>query len=114
MRIVRLAEFLALPEGTIYAQGMPWVFTSLHIKGENTPAGNWWALDPCWVDADSSAEASDRLEAMLARDARFPMNQGETRASADDGDVFLVFERADLEALRENLDRALAVSAVPS
>jgi hypothetical protein len=47
MRIMRRQEFLAMPEGTIYAKGGRWFFGGLEVKADTTDYGDWWSLNPC-------------------------------------------------------------------
>lgn len=111
MRVMKRAEFLQQPAGTIYSKAPPWGFMSLEIKSE-TWDNDWVCLNPCWVDADSSEESMGRLEDMLANGTSYPGTQAFGRDGFFDGEdvVFLVFERADLEALQEHIAGALAVT----
>jgi hypothetical protein len=112
MRVVDRKTFLALPEGTIYAKGKEWFFGGLSVKYDTTDYGDWWSLDPCWIDSKTGdlGEVVDLLEAMLKDGKSEPM---ETAISRDglfqEGALFLVFERGDLMKLREFLDKAVAL-----
>lgn len=111
MKIVDRKTFLALPEGTIYAKGVPWSFEGLSIKDENAGSNDWWYLEPCWVEANDSSEVFDRLTEMQERGASYPMQTSITRDGLYDEDaIFLVFERDDLLKLREMVDKAIAVA----
>lgn len=110
MRILDRAEFLKQPAGIFYAKGRPWAFDTLCIKGETTKSGNdWLYLNPCWVAAKDSNEAFDRLETMLSGGTSFPGDDAYGRDGMFDVDaIFLVFELADLTALRAFVDAAIA------
>jgi hypothetical protein len=110
MRIYRRTEFLKLPPGTVYAKGVPWAFEDLSFKGDTT-GNDWWEHSPTWVDAESSEEAFGRLNEMLEGGASYPMANSECRDGCfNDDAIFLVFERTDLEKLRELIDGAINVS----
>lgn len=109
MRIYRRAEFLKLPEGTIYAKGKPWHFGRFRVKFDTSESGNdWWSLDPCWVAAIRGDDAFDRLDEMLEKGASYPMQDAIDRDGLYDEDaLFLVFEPADLLTLRGMIDGAI-------
>jgi hypothetical protein len=111
MRIYRRKEFLRLPEGTVYAKGKPWYFGALSIKHDTTDYGDWWSLDPCWISANDSSEAVDRLEAMLEEGASHPMEDsiGRDGLIQEEDALFLVFEKDDLLKLREMIDKAISL-----
>lgn len=99
MRIYRRAEFMKLPEGTVFCKGKPWAFEDLCVKGETIP-NNFYARGLQWVDAHDSGEAFDRLEEMLAEGASYPLETAEMRDGCfNDEDLFLVYEKADLVSL---------------
>lgn len=110
MRVFSRADFLKMPAGTIYAKGVRWAFGGLNIKGESLGT-DWLALDPCWVSARDGGEAIDRLEEMLETSASHPGADAFSRDGYFEADaIFLVFERADLEALRVHIDAALVAA----
>ena len=111
MRVLNRKDFLALPADTIYAKGQPWAFTGLRIKGDTIGINDWAYLDPAWVSANDSGEASCRLDEMLGAGASYPMEEDYGRDGCfDEDEVFLVFERTDLEKLRGMIDAALSTS----
>lgn len=116
MKIVDRVTFLTLPTGTVYAKGEPWVFGSLSIKDDSIPAdasfcGDWFYLDPAWIDADTSEVAFERLDEMQAKGTSYPMETAVGRDGLfDQKDIFLVFERDDLLKLRGMIDTAIAVA----
>jgi hypothetical protein len=107
MKVVKAVEFLALPEGTIFAQDEHWAFDGLRIKGQ-TVGEQFWSMDPAGVAASNLAERFHVFELMLKEGASVPMDDNETRDFADD-DHFLIFERADLSRLRAMIDKAISV-----
>jgi hypothetical protein len=110
MRIYRRKEFLQLPEGTFYAKGKPWYFGPLEIKHDTTDYGDWWSLDPCWIAANNSGEAVDRLDQMLDKGSSFPMEDAISRDGLHEEDaLFLVFEKDDLRGLRDMIDKAISL-----
>jgi hypothetical protein len=111
VKIYRRNEFLALPEGTFYAKGKPWYFGELSIKHDtSSQLSDWWSLDPCWIAANDSGEAVDRLDEMLEKGASYPMQDAISRDGLwDEDDLFLVFEKDDLLKLREMIDKAISL-----
>jgi hypothetical protein len=112
MKVVDRKTFLALPAGTIYAKGEPWAFGGLCIKAETT-GNDWYYTDPAWVEAGNGdiGDAVDALEAGLRDGVSVPGEQNIGRDGCyDDGAVFLVWEAADLEWLREQVDAALRLT----
>lgn len=106
MRIVTPEQFLDMPPGTVFAFGSPWSFSRLLIKDDSIRGNEcwgFWALDPCWIEADGSGQAFDRLEEMRAG-ASYPMEESTTKYmnyDTDDMECFLVFEAADLDHLKQ-------------
>lgn len=110
MRIYNREEFLKLPAGTIYGKGKPWFFDGVNVKGDTT-GNDWGYLNPLWVEAEDTGEAIDRLTGMLERGESQPMEDSFGRDGCyDEDDIFLVFERADLDQLRDWIDGAISVS----
>jgi len=111
MRIYNRIEFMKLPEGTVFAKGERWCWESLHFKGETIGSPepiDWWEINPCWIDADSSDQAWERFEEMESKGASYPMED----CSGRDGcfgneDLFLVFEKEDLIKLKEWIEKAI-------
>lgn len=110
MRVVNRKTFLTLSVGTIYCKGSQWAFDGLCIKDDSLD-NDWIYLNPAWPSAHDSGEAMDLLERSLETGSSFPCEDAYGRdGSFDDKDVFLIFERADLEALRTHIDRAIQQS----
>lgn len=111
MRVYRRAEFMKLPEGTIYARGKKWHFDTFSIKGSTF--GNDWAVwSPMWVKSDDSGEAMHRLEEMLETGVSYPMETDYGRDGRfDDEDLFLVLEVGDLIDLEAAVSRAISAAS---
>ena len=111
MRIVDRATFMALPAGTLFAEGEPWAFEPMRFKYETLPSNDWVELDPCGVAASSSMTANDYMEDMLVNGSSYPMEDSCGRNGLfHEKAVFLVFERADLLKLRDMIDEAITVA----
>jgi hypothetical protein len=115
MKLVTVKEFHAMPIGTVYRIGEPWVFGSLSIKGQSCPSGHhhdWMEMEVGAIDASDSGTWGDMLEHALANptDNHLPIDlYTEGRDGAfDDDRVVLVFEPADIDALIERLQKAKA------
>lgn len=116
MKIYRRKEFLTLPEGVLFCKGKPWYWETPCIKGDtltNTTVGDFSERQLCWVDANDSGEAFNRLDLMLETGASFPMEEAYGRDGCfDEEDLFLVFEKADIAELVRLL--ATAADVTPS
>lgn len=119
MRIYERQEFLKLPEGTIYAEGKPWFFYGIHVKGETiyrvgdgTPH-DFCTRDLVWVDGHSSEEVEERLDEMKDYGVSYPIESSFGRdGSYDDEALFLVYEQADLIELRGLIEAALTSASL--
>lgn len=112
MRLFNRKDFLKLPAGIAYCKGKPFYFEHLEFKTESTEH-DWYSFDPQYIDAKSSDVAADRLYEMQANNlVSYPMETADMRdGSFDDEEIFLVFEVADLQTLREWIDIAITASA---
>lgn len=102
-----------LPEGTLYCKGKEWFFEHMCIKGKSIKwgdgIGDWYEMDPCWVDGNNSGECFSRLQEMLDKKASYPMQNCECRDGCfDPDDLFLVFEKDDLVILKNYIEEAIA------
>ena len=110
MRIVDRKTFLAMPAGTIFAQGKQWYFGNLEVKGGTIGENDFGYFDPCWVDAHESGEAVARLDEMLSTGRSYPMTDGFGRdGSFEDDAIFMIFERDDLIRFRKHIDIAIKI-----
>jgi len=105
MRAMTPEQFRECQEGTVFAYGQPWAFSSLLILDEHVMGdGYWgfWATNPMWVDAEDCSQATERLQDMLENGASHPMEDACSKYMSYDGDVmsvFLVLEKADIDRL---------------
>ena len=117
MRVHNRQDFMKLPAGAAFAKGKPWFFDGLQFKGDtiqNDRGENidWYVLDLTWVDGQNSGECFTRLDEMLDEGKSYPVQNSICRDGCfDDEDLFLVFERDDLELLKTQVDAALSVCA---
>jgi len=110
MRVVNRKDFLVLPAGTIYCKGVPWAFDGICIKDDSL-ANDWIYLDMAWPSAHDSGDAMALLDTSLETGSSFPCEESFGRDGCfDEGAVFLIFEPADLWALRGRIDVALAAA----
>lgn len=110
MRVVNRTDFLMLPPGTIYCPGVQWAFDSVCVKGDSLE-NDWIYLNPAWASARDSGDAMDLLEKSLETGSSFAGEDAYGRdGSFNDKDVFLIFEKPDLEALQSYVERALALA----
>lgn len=97
----------------MYSHGTQWNFGALCVKGDTLSHGNdWFELSLDWIDGNDSGECFDRLDRMLNDGASFPVQNSECRDGlfGSDSDIFLVWERPDLEFLASLTARAIEIS----
>ena len=110
MRVYRRAEFLKLPPGTLFCRGKPWAWEELSVKGENT-GKDFTMRGLQWIEDESSADATETLDRMLEEGISAPLQTSYGRDGRfEDGDLFLVYELADLHQLHHIIDAAIGVA----
>lgn len=113
MKVITRDKFLDYPEGTIFAKGKEWYFDNLCIKGVTFPAdedycGDFLYLDTSWPDAWDSGKAIDLLAEAIETGKSFECEKGYSRDGMFDlEDLFLVYEKDDLEFLKEQIENAI-------
>ena len=113
MRVYRRAEFLKLPEGTLFAKGKPWYWGELSVKGE-TWTNDFLALGLEWIEAGNGdiGDTSEMFDRMLAEGVSAPMqNSGGRDGCFDDADLFLVYELDDLRQLAAHINTAIGLAS---
>ena len=110
MKLVNRETFLALPPGTIYATCSPWVFDAIAIKGDTLPSNDWTCLELVDIEAESSEQWADALYAMRDRGETRPMAESYGRDGCFVDNLFIVFEKPDLERLRDYVDKAIEIA----
>jgi hypothetical protein len=109
MRIVNRLDFLKLPSGTLYQQAeQPWAFDDVHVKYDSLihsadGDGDFVCMSFKWIEADSSDELDRRLDDMAENGASYPLDLEATQRDGlfERNAKFLVYERADVVALRD-------------
>ena len=97
---------MKLPEGILYSSGKKWYFNDLYVKGE-TIGNDFIERYLFWPDADNEDDATNKLEDSLTMGSSFKMHQAYGRNGCfDDEDLFLVFEKEDLEELEQMIAKA--------
>lgn len=118
MKIVARAAFLALPPGIVYARwGEPgsrnvFVFGDLEIKDDTSAETTWFyqRLIPWPADCHDSGDWIDRMTAMQDQGADsgpLDFDTLDKDSHYEAGQLFAVFEKADVDALIARLQRAL-------
>ena len=116
MRVYNRQDFMNLPEGIIYTKGKPWYFGDMTVKGETITSGgkhiDWVCLNLDGVEANDCGQLTDRLDEMLKKGVSYPIETGYGRDGFyDKDDLFLVYERADLEKLKGFIETAMEKTA---
>lgn len=115
MKVFNRTEFMKLPEGTFFAKvPTPVIIDGLHIKGD-TMGTDWAHLSVVDWQANDTGDWIDRYHRMAEDGISVPSNDMYGRdGSFTPTDMFLVFEREDLELLRAWIDAALTLPELPS
>lgn len=110
MRIVKLEQFLALPNETLFCKYVPCMFGELEIKVENCGEIDFVTQEIAGAIAfNDSGDFVDKLDdalengTSLAMDFDFAGRDG----MYEKGQLFAVYERSDVEALIARLQRCL-------
>lgn len=111
MLVVDRDKFLKLPAGTFYCSGEKWDFGAIKIKYDNVGENDYQYLDISWIEGRSSDECYDLLEKMIREGISVPVQKGISRDGCfDDRELFLVYEKEDLEFLKDKINEAIEVS----
>lgn len=105
---------MKLPEGIFYAKGEKWYFGDIMMKGETVSNEgrniDWYQSSFNWVDGNDTGECIYRLEEMKNNGASYPMQDNICRDGMfEDTEIFLVYEKSDLEKLKEYIQRAIEI-----
>ncbi len=107
MRVYNRKDFMGLPEGVLYSSGKMWYFDNLYVKGETLQYNDFTCRCLNWISAFDDSDQFDKLEKSLSDGASIQMQDAYGRDGCfDDEDIFLVFEKEDLE----ELERVIAVA----
>jgi len=114
VRLLNKTEFLKLPEGIVYVRGGRWFFNGLTIKGETvthysgSEPRDWYEIDITQIKHSDSGQHFDRLQEMLDSGKSYPLEISSCRNGLyEDDDLFLVYEKADLDLLIKTLQEAV-------
>jgi hypothetical protein len=110
MRIVNRAEFLLMPEGTLFSKYAPCWFDDLCIKDETNPWNDFWYANLCdAIACDDSVEFSRLLFDAQETGADVPMDFASVvRDGLFDADqLFAVWSANDVKALIAVLRRSV-------
>lgn len=106
MKVYNKKEFLKLPTGIIFCKGVQWAWDDLSIKGESWDK-DFLYIDLCNIDAHDTNEWCDRLEDSLKNGCSYPINKTTSRDGCfDPDDIFLVFEKEDLQFMKQAIEKA--------
>jgi hypothetical protein len=113
MKVVNRDQFMAMPAGTLYQKYRPMIADDLEIKGDNCGETDFFLQNVCGVMAlkcNASDQLMERFDEMVKDGASYPVDlDSQGRDGCFDADqLFLVWERADVEALIARLRETLA------
>jgi len=113
MKIFSRHDFMELPAGTIFAQGVQWAMDGFNIKAETIYNSHGIAIDFFYksflnIEFDNSEQLFERYDEMLKKGISYPINESYAREGTFcSEDVFLVFEHDDLKTLVKEIQSIL-------
>ena len=110
MKIVNLQQFLAMPAETLFSKYQPCVFGDLGIKVGNAGQRDFFTQEINGAIAfNDTGEFVDRLADAAENGASIAMDFDTSMRDGlfEDGQLFAVYERADIEAMIARLQRCL-------
>lgn len=116
MKIVNKTEFYALPEGTLYSDYEPCIFTSIKVK-QSTLYHQDKPIDFIYeslignINAESSSHFVDMLDYAEKNKTSLPLDFecGERDGLYEEYQLFAIYEKQDLENFIEKLESLRAV-----
>lgn len=104
MKILNRKEFLLLPENTLFAKYRPYVIEGLAIKGETVGNDFYVQSISDAIQANDTVEFIEKLDyAENGVDIRLNLNCEVRDARFDDGQLFIVYDKQDVEAIIKRL-----------
>ena len=112
MKLYNRRDFMGLPVGTVYSKGKQWYFGNLQVFGGKFGDNDFTCIEVAGIEAESSEDWVDKLEDMLKNGTSVPCDKdGYGRDGMyDNTDLFLVFEKEDLEHLSKIVNEAIEVT----
>lgn len=107
MKIYERADFLNLPEGTLFRKGRPYCFGNIQVKA-STLGNDFVCMEIGDFEAFDSGDFGNKFEQMLNGES-IPMTDDcyGRDGCFDDEEIFLVLEIADLHKLKSIVDEAI-------
>ncbi|MCL2312718.1 MAG: hypothetical protein FWC41_09595 [Firmicutes bacterium] len=111
MRIIKLDEFIKLPENTLYMKYEPYVFDELCIKYDSTDYDDWYYRSFVEVLADSSEGFWTTMEkaAKNGTEVRLDFDICSRDAMFEKDQLFCVFSDNDILNMIKSLKKCLGV-----
>lgn len=112
MKIIKRAEFLKLPENTIFSQYRPCVFEDIGIKGPNCGDNDFFltSIYPPWPESSGSEEMMNILDDAVEKQTTFFLDfdsGGRDGCFADDDTLYAIWEKEDIQRLIKRLNECL-------
>jgi hypothetical protein len=111
MKIVNLDQFLELPENTVFTKYKPCCFDDLCIKGESIMSTGDFFFQQITdaIDCDDCGEFVDLLNDSEKKgtSVNFVFNCQLRDGTFNEGQLFAVWEKADVKALIDRLQECL-------
>jgi hypothetical protein len=106
MKIINRKQFLALPEGVLYAKFNPCIFGDIAIKEESL-SNDWYYQDLLELDVNDSGEWADTLFEGMEKGTSITMDFDCVSRDGlfDEEQLFAVFEKEDVISLIERLKK---------
>lgn len=110
MKIIKLEEFLKLPEGVIYSKYEPCIFGDIHIKGES------WNPDflCCSLVGNIASDSEDEFDKMCelaesGEDVNLCFKTYYRDGIFNEDQLFAVYNKKDIQCLIDILKESLRI-----
>lgn len=109
MKIINRTQFLAMPAGTLFSKYAPCYFEALLIKGESTANDFFYSEIADAIESVSSCDFIEQLFHAELDGVSLKMDFDTLGRDGlyDDGQLFAVWERPDVEGLIKKLQETL-------
>ncbi len=102
MRIVKRAEFLLLPPGTVYSRYQPQIVTDFEIKGDSF--GNDWYYRNLLGDVGGDSTTYEYEDMEAGKSLPICLDTEQRDGSFENDAMFLIYESPDLQDLVAEID----------
>jgi hypothetical protein len=111
MKIYRRPEFLKLPDGILFCNGIKWCWGPPEIKTKTHKTNDFDTLSLSDIEWSGSEDLINKQEEMLDTGKSYPIDLDSSMRDGcfDNEQIFLVYESEDVKALIATLQNVVTV-----